>query len=348
MSLQLQDETAHPADVEADAHLPEFDVPVERYPRARAIAVVRELSRVSAARSILVIGLNWGVIAVAAWAAVSLGTWWAYLLAIVVIATRQQALGVLVHDGAHYLLFRNHTVNDIVSDVFLAFPIAMSTTLYRKTHFLHHRFTNTEQDPDLIFEEKDPAWWDWPKTRLGCALLQLKALVGLNPPGAVKILKQWNPLLNLFSPITAAFPLRARILFVASSIVFYALIIHFHLIVPAILLWVVPSVTLVNFLNHWRAVSEHIATQNTHELNSTRTVVATWLEKLTVAPHGINYHLEHHLYPSVPGPNLKHLHKALMEDEEYREKAIVSPSYWGLLKQLMRQGNPKVQPRKQK
>lgn len=323
-----------------DPAVPELALSLERYPRARAIETVRALSHVNPWRSTAIIAFNWGVIFFSAWAAYTVGTWWAYVIAIPIIATRQQALGVLIHDGAHFLLYRNHTLNDLVSDALLAFPLSLSTTLYRRTHFLHHRFTNTQEDPDLVFQDHEPDWWEWPKTRWGCFVLQVKALFGINSRGTVKQFIQWNPWAHMFTPISPAFPLRARVLLVVTTAVFYSVILHYHLIVPALLLYVLPSVTLVNFFNHWRSVAEHIATQNTHELNATRTVIPSLWERLTIAPHGVNYHLEHHLYPSVPGPNLAKLHQKLMEDEEFREKAIITQTYAGLLRELMRDGNP--------
>jgi fatty acid desaturase len=120
-----------------------------------------------------------------------------------------------------------------------------------------------------------------------------------------------------------------------NTIAFYALIIASGLIVPAILLWAVPALTLLNLFNRLRATAEHIGAPWTHELNSTRTVVPTWLERLTIAPMNVSYHLEHHLFPSVPGPNLRKLHEMLMEDEAFREHAHITRSYTGVVRELM-------------
>ena len=46
--------------------------------------------------------MNWGLIIGMAALAIWTGHWPAYVLAIVVIATRQHALGILMHDGTHY------------------------------------------------------------------------------------------------------------------------------------------------------------------------------------------------------------------------------------------------------
>ncbi|MBW3599736.1 MAG: fatty acid desaturase, partial [Planctomycetes bacterium] len=97
--------------------------------------------------------------------------------------------------------------------------------------------------------------------------------------------------------------------------------------------------TLMNLFNRLRATAEHVGAPWTHELNSTRTVVPTWLERLTIAPMNVSYHLEHHLFPSVPGPNLDKLHRLLMEDESFREHAHITRGYTGVVRELM---TPKV------
>jgi len=93
------------------------------------IAELRELSRRRPGRAALAIARQWAVILAAAAGAVYGDRWYGYLLAIVVIATRQHALAVLMHDGAHRLLFADRRVNDLVSDLLLAFPLFISTTL---------------------------------------------------------------------------------------------------------------------------------------------------------------------------------------------------------------------------
>jgi fatty acid desaturase len=268
---------------------------------------------------------------------VASGHWAVYLTAMVVIATRQQALGVMLHDATHYLLYKNRIVNDLVCDLCIAFPLAMSTDLYRATHFRHHRFTNTEDDPDLRYQRKDHDWYDWPKTRLGCAWVIFKSIFGLNIHKAHEPYKMWSPWMNILLPLNGKphYPLRARVLLVISTIGFYAAIIGSGLILPAILLWGVPALTLMNLFNRMRATAEHLHTPGTHELNSTRTVIPNWLERLTIAPMCVSYHLEHHLFPSVPGPNLRKLHAALMQDEEFRNKAHLTHSYAGLLRELI-------------
>ena len=306
--------------------LPEFDVELVRYPRAALMPEVRRLSKVSNWRSVANIAWQWVLIFAAGTLAVQTGHWAAWILAILVIGSRQQALGILVHDATHYLLFTNRTVNDIVSDLFAGFPVNISTTLYRSTHYPHHRYTNTPDDPDYEYQVTDPDW-QWPKTRWEAVKVLLKSMFIINIRSAIKVANRWAPGMNLFTPITPAYPLRARILFVTVTITVYAVLIYTGLIWKALILWMVPALTVVNLTNRMRAMAEHIVVPGTHELNTTRTVIPNLLERLFISPLGINYHIEHHVFPSVPCYNVPKLHKLLMQDPWYRATAHLNRGY---------------------
>ena len=60
------------------------------------------------------------------------------------------------------------------------------------------------------------------------------------------------------------------------------------------------------------------------------TVIPDFGNGSSVAALNINYHIEHHMFPSVPGRNLGRLHNLLMQDREFRERAHVTHSYFGL------------------
>jgi fatty acid desaturase len=304
---------------------PTFEIGVGRYPRAAITPEIRRLSVVSNWRSALTIAWQWAIIFSAATLAVWSGHWAVYILAGLIIASRQQALGILVHDATHYLLFSNRTVSDLCC----GFPVSISTTLYRSTHFRHHRFTNTEHDPDLVLQRQDPDW-HWPKTRREALALFFRCVFALNLRGAAKAAMVWAPGAHMFDPITPAYPLRARVLFVVSSIIVWAVVIKFGLILPALFLWVLPALTVLNITNRMRATAEHVLMPGTHELNAARTVIPRVWERIFVAPLNINYHIEHHMFPSVPGRNLDRLHNLLMQDRDFRDQAHITHSYFGL------------------
>ena len=82
-----------------------------------------------------------------------------------------------------------------------------------------------------------------------------------------------------------------------------------------------------------RLVGEHGALKVKGDIfDATRHVEPTWLERWLIAPNNVNYHLDHHLYASIPFYNLPKLHNALLENEVYRSRAKVTQGYFrGLL-----------------
>jgi len=69
-----------------------------------------------------------------------------------------------------------------------------------------------------------------------------------------------------------------------------------------------------------RQIAEHAAVPDifdTDPRRHTRTLYINWLERLLVAPHEVNYHLEHHLMASVPIYRLKQLHDLLLKKGFY-------------------------------
>ena len=81
--------------------------------------------------------------------------WWMvpiYLISTVVIGVWvQNRLACLVHESSHYSLFKNRVVNDLMANVFIAFPFYGVISNYRIGHWGHHRHVNDpEKDPDLL------------------------------------------------------------------------------------------------------------------------------------------------------------------------------------------------------
>src|SRR5262249_138347 len=85
-------------------------------------------------------------------------------------------------------------------------------------------------------------------------------------------------------------------------------------LVEYLILWILPLVTVVQAILRLRASAEHGATTDfSSPLTAARTnLVPRWLGWL-MFPHNVNYHIEHHLYASVPQYNLPVLHRALAE-----------------------------------
>lgn len=264
-----------------------------------------------------------------------------YIVAVLIIAGRQHALLAIMHDAAHLRISKNHIANDLLGNYFAAFPILAATEWYREHHGKHHRFLNTNQDPDwsrkITLEE-----WKFPQkiSRFVKTMISQFLIGGY----------EW---LTLMVNMSGLFPLsqlnnRQRLVTLAHKISYYIVVLsvifyfgHGH---TFLMYWLVPLLVVFPALQRIRSISEHFGLAHTHELNDTRNLEANWFEKALFAPHNINYHLVHHMYPGIPQYNLKKLHQRLLMFEEYKEHAHQNDSYLfaspkSLLKDIIKPNN---------
>ena len=312
---------------------------------------IRALSRVNNGKAAMVIGAQWLVMAVATAVFVGLfaffsGTFsvaeglgamagWqiailsvVYFCAICVIASRQHALGIVMHDGSHFRVFSHRKWNDILTDLTCSFPILLSTSLYRHEHLDHHMHTSEDDDPYWVVMQADPDW-HWPKPKSEAIKLFAADVLGLNIPKWGKTVAPWSPLQQMFKPLRGrgVMTLQERIMFVSFWATIAVLLTLTQTWLFFVLLWVVPLFTILNAFVRFRSVAEHLALQGEDELNKTRHVDATWIERLTISPLNINIHIAHHMFPSVPQYNLPELHRLLMTQPSYRDRAKIYGSY---------------------
>lgn len=292
---------------------------------------VKDLTKVSGWESSKAIASQWVVI-LGAFALVLLTQHWlAYVVAILLISGKQHALGVLMHDGTHWRLYENKRLNDTISDWLLAFPIMTTTNRYRAHHFEHHKFVNTKDDPYWDQYTKDEGW-AWPKTVGGAIKTFFVDIIGLGALRNFNMLWEWSFLANHFNgadhppklSMGERLRLYAWIAFVAAVVLGTGIWFEF------LVLWMIPVFTTMWMEIKMRTVAEHLGIENVSELNTTRHVDGHWLEKYFFAPCNINYHLAHHLFPSVPFYNLPKLHARLMQEEQYASHAHLKTSYLSL------------------
>ena len=310
---------------------------IRRYDRTTVVEAARELAVPDNLGNALLIGRQWLMIFAAAVLAVWSEHWAVYALAMMFIGTRMVVLGVLIHEAAHNHVFSKPIVNDVLSELFIGFPAGISIHLYRATHFWHHRALNTMEDPDYAFQRSDPDQ-HFPKTRAGFVWLTIKSALFVNFPQMARFAgKWWMPARFLFTPLQRSpFPLWARILYVAWATTVLTVLIATGYLLDAIILFVIPSLFWTNCVSRLRAAAEHGALPLKTELTSTRTVVPTLIDRWFVAPVGVCYHLEHHLFPYVPGRNLHKLHDVLMRDPASGPEAHAPYPYPNLKKDLIK------------
>src|SRR5262245_35816048 len=79
-----------------------------------------------------------------------------YVLAVVLIGSRQLGLAILMHEGAHRCFSRNEARNIALSQWLCAYPIFADTLAYRRYHLAHHAHTQQADDPDLVLSAPFP------------------------------------------------------------------------------------------------------------------------------------------------------------------------------------------------
>ena len=67
---------------------------------------------------------------------------------------------------------------------------------------------------------------------------------------------------------------------------------------------------------------------------NTRSVDAPWWQRLTMAPNGVNYHLEHHFMASVPCYRLRAL-RGLLKSRHALDSVPAFSGYGALLKHVV-------------
>jgi fatty acid desaturase len=235
---------------------------------------------------------------------------------ILIIGTRQHALFVIAHDAAHYLLYQNRMLNDVVGRACATLP-GLSMCTYRVIHRLHHNNLYGPLDPDTALHGGYPrgkwylirkllkdlsgltAWKTYAYFLGGAPALNTRTNVAVRPldDTSQKLRSEARTDRNL----VIAFHLAALVVFAAAGY-----------LIEYLVLWVLPLATVVQAILRLRAIAEHGATTDfSSPLTAARTNVApAWLAWL-IFPHHVNYHIEHHLYASVPHYNLPALHREM-------------------------------------
>ncbi len=133
--------------------------PLELFDRSEWAA----LTRVSPRRGAWLVAHCGGTIALAT--GLAIGAWDmagplagvpAVLAAIVIVGGRQLGLAILMHDAAHGLLSRNRRRNNWLGEWLTGAPVGSDLKAYRAYHLTHHRYTQQDEDPDLILSKPFP------------------------------------------------------------------------------------------------------------------------------------------------------------------------------------------------
>jgi fatty acid desaturase len=238
------------------------------------------------------------------------------LICVLIIGTRQHALFVIAHDAAHYLLYEKRWLNDAVGRL-CATVQGLSMCTYRVIHRLHHNNLYGELDPDTALHGGYPRGRSYLIKKLAKDLSGMTAwktyayflggAPGLNTATNVAL----RPLDDTSSKLREE-ARRDRNVVIAFHILLLIFFGWNGYLIQYLVLWVLPLVTVVQAILRLRAIAEHGATTDfSSPLTAARTNTGpAWLEWL-IFPHHVNYHIEHHLYASVPHYHLPRLHREM-------------------------------------
>lgn len=295
----------------------------------RILKAHKDLRQINQARSALAIIRQWAIIgAVCAWA-ISTGNPFVYVIAVITVATRQHALGALMHEASHRILLKRRWLNDVASDIFCALPLFVLSSRWRSDHLKHHRCLNTDRDPDWRIYQANPDVWLWPKKRKDGLRILLRDLLSLNTFSVLRDGWNWYVWLNHFSsgefhpPIT----LRERLVMYVLFGLMAGILWWTNGWIEFLFLWILPLLTVTPVLLRIRSISEHMGLPDCYGTDASRHVDATWFEKISIAPLNANYHVAHHIFPSVPHYNLPRLNEILFKNPKFAARANRTRSY---------------------
>ena len=268
-----------------------------------------ELRRIPNARNVVtLIGCllqSFGVVIIAG----IVNTWWAYLLAFVLMARGHVCLNILAHEAAHRLLFTKRWANDGCGRWLLGYPTFQPTLAYRRSHFAHHRDEMGPDEPDLGLYSGYPIpadSWHRKLRRDITGVTGYKRMRQLAGALARRGVEAWQIL-------------GVQVVMLGLSIAVGRPMMY--------VVWLASWMTLWQFSNRLRAIAEHGGMIRSRDRRETTHVVEQHLlARFWLVPYHTGWHLAHHVVMGVPWRNLPKLHAGLVE-AGWVTPEITYPSY---------------------
>ncbi|UYM03553.1 fatty acid desaturase family protein [Solicola gregarius] len=273
------------------------------------------------------------------WAGVfMIGNSWFQLILAVALGAVITQFGFLGHDGAHRQIFDSAAWNEWTSRVLGGVFAGLSHGWWRAKHNRHHAAPNQEgKDPDIapgalaftrdVADSRQTGFAGWFVRRQGWLFFPLLTLEGLNlhvasvrtvlQPGAIKHQRVEAALvlsrLALYVVVLLmVLPLGKAAAFFALQMAVFGLCLGGSFAPNHKGMPIVPPTARIDFLRRQVLMSRNIRGGPVVDF----------------AMGGLNYQIEHHLFPSMPRPNLKHVQPLV---RSYCEDHGISYTEVGLL-----------------
>ena len=227
---------------------------------------------------------------------------------LVLLSTRINALGVVVHEGSHGFLARSRRLNDRLCNLGAAYWTLNSVEQYRPTHRLHHRYLGDERDPDRTAY----VWPDRPGELARLVVLDLLGITALRRAltVAAEARKEGEGNSQPFRRGVLAGMFVAELVILAQFLLVQGLWrgIWFYLV-----FWLVPTICVFPLILRFKNIAEHF------DPGLQKRGVPMWVARTSVASAIQNhllgarmeYHFEHHVLPTIPYRGLRALHGRL-------------------------------------
>ncbi|MBM88157.1 MAG: fatty acid desaturase [Gammaproteobacteria bacterium] len=248
-----------------------------------------------------------------------------FIVGTILLGGRQMGFFVLTHEAGHNTLFKSKWLNECVCAWLTAPMDFFNGKAYMREHLEHHRSVGNDNDPDLA------NYYDYPisKERLKRKLKRdLTGQTGVRDL-AKRLKGFFNP--NLLGRETQYALIRGLVW----HLVLF-LILSICGVPHLIFMWFGALVFCYPAIARLRQVSEHGAVPDLSHDNprfNTRTTIISPLVRLLLCPHGVNYHVEHHLNPAIPIYRLPAVHR-LLKERGYFNGIHIPTGYLQVIKQL--------------
>lgn len=256
----------------------------------------------------------WGVVAASIALFIIFPNVLTFITAFILIGSRQHGMAILMHDAAHGILFKTKALNEFAGAYLLGAPYGGNLASYRKYHLQHHRFAQSDKDPDISLSKK------YPVSKASLRRKLLRDLFGLTflriRLASLKMQSANAPMIEGAGAFQKSTPWPFLI---TNSLIFALLwgLGHWPLYFA---LWLAPLMTWFFVVIRLRNITEHAITSfDDNPLTHARTTHTNIFEKIIFGPYWVNYHIEHHAYMYVPCYRLKALHKAMCVHHEDME-----------------------------
>ncbi len=259
-----------------------------------------------------------------------------FILALIIIGSRQLGLAILMHDAAHGTLFENSKLNNVLGEWFCGSPILAELGSYRRYHLKHHKHTQTSEDPDLVLSAPFPISRASLLRKLFRDVTGQTGLKLILLPRIKNAIKRYASVQQVDSEKYAQSFKSPGIAhpFYCNSVIF-TVMMAFGAWWWWFAFWLLPLLTWFQVVVRLRNIAEHAGTEfSSDKLQNVRTTSVNFLTQLFVAPYWVNYHLEHHLMMYVPCWRLSKMHKILVS-KGYAPKLKLAKGYFAVLREVV-------------